>query len=167
MLTIYVTSELQQWNAISVVVWMDSHVESIVKRLLTQELGDRMIFCHCMHFSPPVDFWQWGYLKSKVYAFSKQIVSDFKDAIIRVVQQISFSTVHASVLSTICWIKCLYMQWQASWKCVKHKKCFAFLSLFYICSFHRFLSAFFLVSELFELHVPFLCHSWFLMAVRN
>ena len=63
------------------------HVGSSVKRLLSQQLGDRIISGHYPFPCPPrspdltlMDFWLWGHVKSKVYQFHLQAVSDLKDA---------------------------------------------------------------------------------------
>ena len=50
----------------------------------------------------PVDFWLWGYVKSKVYQFHPQTASDLKDAIRTAIQDIPIAMVRATVLSTIC-----------------------------------------------------------------
>ena len=63
------------------------HVGSSVKHLLSQQFGDRVISCHFQFLWPPrspdltpMDFWLWGYVKSKVYQFHPQTVSDLKHA---------------------------------------------------------------------------------------
>ena len=50
----------------------------------------------------PMDFRLCRCLKSRVYAINPQTVSDLKDAIRCVIQQIPFQNVSASVLSAIC-----------------------------------------------------------------
>ena len=47
-------------------------------------------------------FWQWGYVKPKVYQFYPQTVSHFKDTIRTAIQEIHIVMVRAVVLSTIC-----------------------------------------------------------------
>ena len=49
-----------------------------------------------------MDFWLWGYVKSKVYQFHPQTVSDLKKAIRTEFQEIPIAMVRAAVLSTIC-----------------------------------------------------------------
>ena len=113
MLTHYVIPELQRRNALSNIVWMQDgappHVASSVKQCLTQHFGDRVISRHFPFPWPPrspdltpLDFWLWGYLKSKVYALNPQTASDLKDAIRREMQQIPLAMARAAVLSTIC-----------------------------------------------------------------
>ena len=105
--------ELQRQTGLSEVVWMQDgvppHVGSSVKHLFSQQFGDRVISCHFPFLLPPrspdltpTDFWMWGYVKSKVYQFHPQIVSDLKDAIRTVIQEIPIAMVRAAVLSTIC-----------------------------------------------------------------
>ena len=50
----------------------------------------------------PTDFWLWGYVNSNVYQFHPQTVSDLKDIIRTVIQEIHIVIVRAAVLSTIC-----------------------------------------------------------------
>ena len=50
-------------------------------------------------------FWLRGYVKSKVYQFHLQTVSDFKDAIRIAIQEISIAMVRAAVLSNIHWMQ--------------------------------------------------------------
>ena len=50
----------------------------------------------------PMDFWLWGYVKSKVYQFHPQTVSDLKDAIRTAIQNIPIVMVRAAMLFTIC-----------------------------------------------------------------
>ena len=44
----------------------------------------------------------WGYVKSKVYPFHPQSVSDLKDAIGTAIQEIHIAMVRSAVLFTIC-----------------------------------------------------------------
>ena len=64
------------------------HIGSSVKCLLSQQFGDRVISRHLTFPWPessfyltPMDFWLWKYVKSKVYQFYPQTVSNLKDAI--------------------------------------------------------------------------------------
>ena len=113
MLTRYAIPALQRQNALSEVVWMQDgappHIGSSVKRVLSQQFGDRVISRHFPFPWPPrspdltpMDFWLWGYLKSKVYQFRPQTASDLKDAIRTAIQEIPIAMVRAAVLSTIC-----------------------------------------------------------------
>ena len=43
-----------------------------------------------------------GYVKSKMYQFHPQTVSDLKDAVRNAIQEIPITIVRAAVLSTIC-----------------------------------------------------------------
>ena len=78
---------LQRQNALSEVGMLMKdgvapHVGSSVKRLLSQQFGDRVISCHFSFPCPPrppksldlteMDFWLWGHVKSKVYQFHPQ-----------------------------------------------------------------------------------------------
>ena len=47
-------------------------------------------------------FWQWGYVKPKVYQFHPQTISDLKDAIRTATEEIPIAMVRSAVLSTIC-----------------------------------------------------------------
>ena len=110
MLTHYAIPELRRQNALSEVVWMQDgappHTGS-VKHLLSQKFGDRAISRHFPFpsWSPdhtPMDFRFWGYVKSKVYQFHSQTVSDLRDVIRTAFQEIPIAMVHAAMLSTIC-----------------------------------------------------------------
>ena len=84
------------------------HVLSSVNYLLNQPFGNRVISRHFPFPLPPrssdlapTDLWFWGYVKSKVYNFHCEL-SDLKDAIKTVIQEIPVPIVHAAVLSSIC-----------------------------------------------------------------
>ena len=95
---------LRDWYALSEVVWMQNgsslHVESSAKLLLCQQFGVRIISRHFQFPWPPrssdltpMDFWLWGYVKSKVHQFDPQTESDLKDAIKIMVRAAEISTI--------------------------------------------------------------------------
>ena len=49
-----------------------------------------------------MDFWLWGYVKSKVYKFHPQTASDLKDANRTAIREIPIAMVRTTELSTIC-----------------------------------------------------------------
>ena len=78
-----------------------------VKRLLSQQFGNRGISCHFPFPWPPrspdltpLDFWLVGYMKSKVCQFHPLTVSDLKDAIRTAIQDIPIAMIRATVIST-------------------------------------------------------------------
>ena len=100
-------------NALSEALWMQDgalpHVRSSVNHLLNQQFGDRVISSHFQFQWPPsspdltpVDLWLKVYVKSKMYQFHPQTVSDLKDVIRTAIQEIPIATVRAAVLSSIC-----------------------------------------------------------------
>ena len=112
-LTYYAIPELQWQNALSEVVWTQDgaspHVGSSIKRLLNQQFGDRVTFRHFPFPWPPrssdltpMDLWLWVHVKSKVYQFHVQTVTDLKDVIRTAIQEIPIAMVCVAVLSTIC-----------------------------------------------------------------
>ena len=85
------------------------HVGSSVKYLLSQQFDDRIISRHFPFPWParspdltPIDFWLWGFMKSKVYQFHPQTVSDLKDSIRTAIREISVAMKRDVVLFTIC-----------------------------------------------------------------
>ena len=113
MLIHYAIPEYHRQNALSEAVWMQDgaplRVGSSVKSLLSQQFG-AVVTSHHLPFpwppkSPdltPMDFWLWGYMKSKVYEFYPQSVSHLKDAVRAAIQEIPIAMVRAAVLFTIC-----------------------------------------------------------------
>lgn len=118
MLQNYVIPELQQRNVISDIVWMQDgappHIAQCVRPVLQQHFGDRVISRNFAVSWPPrspdltpMDFWFWGYLKSKVYTPGPRDVSELKDAIKREVMQIPPVILRSSLLSTISRMQCV------------------------------------------------------------
>ncbi|GFV46139.1 uncharacterized protein TNCV_1256951 [Trichonephila clavipes] len=82
-----------------------SHTANPVKAFLIQTFGeDRIVSRHCRYPWPPrspdltpVDFWLWGYLKSRVYLSGPSSLSELKDAIRREVSSIHPDVLHSTV----------------------------------------------------------------------
>lgn len=113
MLNNYLIPQLQQRKAIGNIVWMQDgappHVSNSVKQLLQQTFGDKVISRHFQFAWPPrspdltpMDFWLWGYLKSKVYIGAPKTLPDLKDSIVREFQQIPLVMVKSAIISTVC-----------------------------------------------------------------
>ena len=49
-----------------------------------------------------MDFWLWGYVKSKVYQFHPQTVYNLEDPIRTAIQEIHIAMVRTALLSNIC-----------------------------------------------------------------
>lgn len=118
MLQNYVIPELQQRNVVNDIVWMQDgappHVATCVRQVLQQNFGDRVISRNFAVSWPPrspdltpMDFWFWGYLKSKVYTSNPRDLSELKDAIKREVIQIPPAMLRSSLLSTISRMQCV------------------------------------------------------------
>lgn len=118
MLKNYVLPELRRLNALNDIVWMQDgappHIARSVKRLLDQHFGDRIISRYYPFPWParspdltPMDFWFWGYLKSRVYLCNPQTLSDLKDSIRREIGNIPRAMLRAATLSTVSRMQCV------------------------------------------------------------
>ena len=95
--------------------WYSSTCRVFSQKSLKSTVGDRVI---SRHFPFPwlqdlliltlMDFWLWVYGKSKVHQFHSQTVSDLKDAIRIVIQEIPISMVRAAMISTSAACKMLW-----------------------------------------------------------
>ncbi|GFU88140.1 uncharacterized protein TNCV_5074871 [Trichonephila clavipes] len=75
---------------------------------------DRIVSRHCgvpmassVSDLTPVDFWLWGYLKSRVYLSSPSSLSELKDAIRREVTSIHPDMLHSAVAGFVTRLECL------------------------------------------------------------
>lgn len=118
MLQNYVIPELLQRNALNDIVWMQDgappHIATSVRRVLEQHFGDRVISRHFPFPWPPrspdltpMDFWFWGYLKSRVYMCNPQNLSDLKDSIKREIANIPHAMLRSALLSTVSRMQCV------------------------------------------------------------
>ncbi|KFM68220.1 hypothetical protein X975_07877, partial [Stegodyphus mimosarum] len=102
----YVVLVLCRWNALNDMIWMQDgahlHIARSVKKLLEQRFDDRIISHHYLFLLPlrypdlmPIDFWFWGYLKSRVYLCNPQTLSDL------MIQWSRFSTVESTLIGML------------------------------------------------------------------